>query len=345
MSYELGILDKCPVNEGETSQQALLNMVELVRTAEQWGYQRFWIAEHHNTEALASPSPEILISWALAHTRKIKIGSGGVMLQHYSPYKVAENFNVLASLAPGRVELGIGKAPGGFPLSTRALQAARDPAKQGTFSEQLTLLDQYLSPRQPTDTADPLRATPLPTQVAQPYLLGASRDSAQLAVDLGWQFVFAAHLNGDRGLLSEFSQFWKANSRQPLIIALQVIVSEEAKHAEKQAQQLQLWQVTLENGQHVTVGSEAQAETFRRQSDVPVQAINRKPTAVLAGSPSQVLAELDALHQQFAIDEFMLDIPLTDPQARQETLRLLAREKQKKIPCCEAANKPALTIG
>lgn len=345
MSYELGILDKCPVNEGETSQQALLNMVELVRTAEQLGYQRFWIAEHHNTEALASPSPEILISWALAHTRKIKIGSGGVMLQHYSPYKVAENFNVLASLAPGRVELGIGKAPGGFPLSTRALQAARDPAKQGTFSEQLTLLDQYLSPRQPTDTADPLRATPLPTQVAQPYLLGASRDSAQLAVDLGWQFVFAAHLNGDRRLLSEFSQFWKANSRQPLIIALQVIVSEEAKLAEKQAQQLQLWQVTLENGQHVTVGSEAQAETFRRQSEVPVQAINRKATTVLAGSPSQVLADLNALHQQFAIDEFMLDIPLTDPQARQETLRLLASEKQKQLLCCETAKKPAATIG
>lgn len=344
MSYELSILDKCPVNEGETSQQALFNTVELARTAEQWGYKRFWIAEHHNTSTLASPAPEIMIAWVLAHTQKIKVGSGGVMLQHYSPYKVAENFNLLASLAPGRVELGIGKAPGGFPLSTRALQAGKDPASQGTFSEQLTLLDQYLHPTPSTDPAERLLATPLPVHAAQPYLLGASRDSAQLAATLGWQFVFAAHLNGDKNILSKFIHFWKQYSQQPVIVALQVIVSEDAQQAKKQAQTLQLWQVTLQNGQHVTVGSEAQAETFSRQSDVPVVAVARKPTTVLAGSPSQVLSALDDLHQQFAIDEFMLDIPVTDPQDRREILRLLASEKQKTISACNAQQRAGVAV-
>lgn len=344
MSYELSILDKCPVNEGETSQQALFNTVELARTAEQWGYKRFWIAEHHNTSTLASPAPEIMIAWVLAHTQKIKVGSGGVMLQHYSPYKVAENFNLLASLAPGRVELGIGKAPGGFPLSTRALQAGKDPASQGTFSEQLTLLDQYLHPTPSADPAERLLATPLPVHAAQPYLLGASRDSAQLAATLGWQFVFAAHLNGDKNILSQFIHFWKQHSQQPVIVALQVIVSEDAQQAKKQAQTLQLWQVTLQNGQHVTVGSEAQAETFSRQSDVPVVAVARKPTTVLAGSPSQVLSALDDLHQQFAIDEFMLDIPVTDPQDRRETVRLLASEKQKTISDCNAQQRAGVPV-
>ena len=120
MSYQLSVLDKCPVNEGDTTTDALQRVVALAQAAERWGYRRFWLAEHHNTSGLASPSPEILIAWVLAQTKHLKVGSGGVMLQHYSPYKVAENFNLLAALAPGRVDLGIGKAPGGLPLSTKA---------------------------------------------------------------------------------------------------------------------------------------------------------------------------------------------------------------------------------
>ncbi|HBT28325.1 MAG TPA: alkane 1-monooxygenase, partial [Erwinia persicina] len=116
MAYRLSLLDKSPLAEGETATTALARTLTLAQRAEALGYHRFWLAEHHNTPALASPSPEILIAWILAHTRHIRVGSGGVMLQHYSPYKVAENFNLLASLAPDRVDLGVGKAPGGLPL-------------------------------------------------------------------------------------------------------------------------------------------------------------------------------------------------------------------------------------
>jgi luciferase family oxidoreductase group 1 len=111
MSYRISILDKSPLAAGETAAQALARTLTLAQQAEAWGYHRFWIAEHHNTEQLASPSPELAIAWILGQTRRIRVGSGGVMLQHYSPYKVAENFNMLASLAPGRVDLGVGKAP------------------------------------------------------------------------------------------------------------------------------------------------------------------------------------------------------------------------------------------
>ncbi len=127
MSYRISILDKSPLAAGETAAQALTRTLTLAQQAEAWGYHRFWIAEHHNTDQLASPSPEVVIAWILGQTRQIRVGSGGVMLQHYSPYKVAENFNLLASIAPGRVDLGVGKAPGGLPLSTRALQQGLHP--------------------------------------------------------------------------------------------------------------------------------------------------------------------------------------------------------------------------
>lgn len=115
MSYSLSILDKSPIAEGASAHDALSFTIRLAKRAEALGYQRYWVAEHHGASELASSAPEILVSHLFAHTSRIRVGSGGVMLQHYSPYKVAESFRTLASLAPGRVDLGVGKAPGGLP--------------------------------------------------------------------------------------------------------------------------------------------------------------------------------------------------------------------------------------
>ena len=122
LDFKLSILDQSPVHESETPAEALRRTIELAQKAEEWGYHRFWVAEHHGSNRVMGSSPEILVSHLLARTSSIRVGSGGVMLQHYSPYKVAENFNVLASLAPGRVDLGIGRGPGGLPRSTAALR-------------------------------------------------------------------------------------------------------------------------------------------------------------------------------------------------------------------------------
>ncbi len=149
MSYRISIPDKSPLAAGETAAQALARTLTLAQHAEARGYHRFWVAEHHNTDQLASPSPELVIARLLGHTRRIRLGSGGVMLQHYSPYKVAENFNLLAALAPGRIDLGVGKAPGGLPLSTRALQQGLHQEEKGTFADQLAQLDNWLSLTEP----------------------------------------------------------------------------------------------------------------------------------------------------------------------------------------------------
>ena len=130
MSYLTSVLDKSPIRDGGTPEQALRDSLRLAQHAEHLGYHRYWFAEHHATPQLASPAPEVLAAWVLAQTARIRVGTGGVMLRHYAPYKVAETFNLLASLAPGRVDLGIGKAPGGLPASTAALAAWRTPGRR-----------------------------------------------------------------------------------------------------------------------------------------------------------------------------------------------------------------------
>ncbi|EPF6607949.1 MsnO8 family LLM class oxidoreductase [Klebsiella aerogenes] len=324
MSYRISILDKSPLAPGETAAQALARTLTLAQQAERWGYHRFWIAEHHNAEQLASPSPELLIAWILGQTRQIRVGSGGVMLQHYSPYKVAENFNLLASIAPGRVDLGVGKAPGGLPLATRALQQGVHQHEKGSFAEQLAQLDNWLTLTE-SQGEESLRATPIPPRRADGFLLGASVDSARLAARLDWNFVFAAHLNGDKNLLREVLTNWRELSRREVIVAVQVIVAQDAASAAELAKQVEVWGVELANGQRVTVGSEAQAAAFARQAGSPPTRIERRESSLLFGTAEEVKAQLDALQAQWGIDEFIIDTPIAEGGARLESLGLLAQ--------------------
>lgn len=324
MSYRLSILDKSPLAEGETAAEALARTLQLARLADEWGYHRFWVAEHHNTAQLASPSPELVIAWIVGQTRRIRVGSGGVMLQHYSPYKVAENFNLLASLAPGRIDLGVGKAPGGLPLSTRALQQGVNAQEKGSFADQLAQLDHWLSLRVNEQEAETVLATPVPPQRVEGFLLGASPESARLAAALDWNFVFAAHLNGDKNLLREVLGIWQQNSARNTLVAVQAIVAPTQQQADRQATQIELWGVELENGQRVTVASESQAQAFARQAGSPAKQIVRRESAVIKGTARSVLAALDELHRDHGIDEFVIDTPVAEGQPRFDSLRLLA---------------------
>lgn len=326
MSWRISILDKSPVAVNETAADALARTLSLAKQAEALGFHRFWIAEHHNTAQLASPSPELLIAWILGQTKHIRVGSGGVMLQHYSPYKVAENFNVLASIAPGRVDLGVGKAPGGLPLSTRALQQGLHQDEKGSFADQLTQLDRWLTPS--TDAQDDsVKATPLPSAPAEKFLLGASIESAQLAAKLGWNFVFAAHLNGDVNLLRDVLETWRTHSALNAIVAVQAIVAPTQAQADALAEKVEVWGVELANGQRVTVASEEQAYAFARQAESEPLRIARRAQSLIKGTPESVLNELENLHQTWGIDEFIIDTPVADGLARTQSLRLLAQAK------------------
>lgn len=324
MSYRLSILDKSPVGEAETAAIALARTLRLAQLAEAWGYHRFWIAEHHNTAQLASPSPELVIAWILGQTQRIRVGSGGVMLQHYSPYKVAENFNLLASLAPGRVDLGVGKAPGGLPLSTQALQQGVHQNEKGGFAEQLSQLNGWLA-LTGTEIGQTVFPTPIPPTPPQRFVLGASVASAQLAAESDWNFIFAAHLNGDPTLLRDVLTYWQANSSRPTIVAVQVIVAHSAEIAAQLAENVQIWGVELEDGQRVTVASEEQALAFAAQAGSAPRKIARRAQTLLHGTAQEVAAKLDILHAEYGIDEFIIDTPVAEGHARLTSLRLLAQ--------------------
>lgn len=248
------------------------------------------------------------------------------MLQHYSPYKVAENFNVLAAIAPGRVDLGVGKAPGGLPLSTRALQYGLNPQEKGSFADQLTQLDRWIRPENQSAEED-VRATPLPPVPARGFLLGASTESVLLAASLDWHFVFAAHLNGDPELLREVVTARRQHSVREVIVAVQVIVAPTRAEADALAQKVEVWGVELANGQRVTVASEEQAYAFARQAGSEPVRIARRAQSLLAGTAASVLEQLNALHQQWGIDEFIIDTPVADGATRVQSLRLLAEAR------------------
>ncbi|KQN52208.1 alkane 1-monooxygenase [Serratia sp. Leaf50] len=325
MGYRLSLLDKSPLDEHEDAAGALKRTVELAQKAEKWGYHRFWLAEHHNTDKLAISSPEVVIAWILAHTRKLRVGSGGVMLQHYSPFKVAENFNQLASLAPGRVDLGVGKAPGGLPLSTHALQYAVDPKQKGDFAAQLKLLNDWLSVPVREQNGDTLSATPQPPQTASRFLLGASEESARLAASLGWNFVFAAHLNADeRDISRALSAYSHDSNGGRALLAVPVIVADTAEQAKKLVTEGQLYRVVASDGQRVNVGSLEHAEAYIRQSKAESHKIEERKSAVLVGTGEEVHQQLEALQAKYGVEEFVIDSPVAQSQARLRSLELLA---------------------
>lgn len=325
MSYKLSLLDKSPVETGQTTTEALQTSVRLATRAEALGYHRYWVAEHHNMAGLASSAPEALIAYLLARTSQIRIGSGGVMLQHYSAYKVAETFNLLASLAPGRVDLGVGKAPGGFPISTNALQAAIDPERKPKFEDQLSELNHYLSTT--PDTTE-LAATPFPTAPAERFLLGASVESARLAAQKGWQLVFAGHLNGDpENLRRTLEAYQAASGGKSAILALAAFVAADGVTARERVAGMRIFKVFLPSGQSVNVGSEEQAAEFARQSGVTDYRVEEKVPSILHGTAAEVRQELDGLHRLYGIAEFILETPALTAAERLLSIELLAKER------------------
>ncbi|ABE36301.1 luciferase oxidoreductase, group 1 family protein [Paraburkholderia xenovorans LB400] len=329
MSYSLSILDKSPIADGTSAYDALRFTVRLAQRAEALGYKRYWIAEHHGASGLASSAPEIVVSHLLAHTSRIRVGSGGVMLQHYSPFKVAESFRVLASLAPGRVDLGVGKAPGGLPLTTRALQWFHDKAKKPDFAHQLAELDAFLKFGVAED--HPLAgavALPTPPESAQGFLLGGSPESAALAAQHGWQFCYAGHFNRDEANLKRSIDTYRSATGRAPLLALYAFAAESKAEAERQVGPLRIFKLQLSTGQSVNLGSSEAAAEFARQVGVTDYRIDELHPHLITGTSDDVRQELNALHERFGIEEFVLDSPVADYALRLASVEALAGAEQ-----------------
>lgn len=329
MRLTLSILDQSPVHETETPAEALQHTIELAQKAEAWGYHRFWVSEHHGSNRVMGSSPEVLIAHLLAKTTRIRVGAGGVMLQHYSPYKVAENFNVLASLAPGRVDLGIGRGPGGMPQATRALrQGTGDDVRP--LAEKLVELEQFVHNR--LDAQHPLyglQASPVPPQPAELFVLGTTASSAALAAGLGMPYVFAQFLNSDSAVMGEaiatYHQRFQAIRGQPprAMLALAVIAAESDEEARHYASDIHVVRIRLASGRTFTVGTLAGAEEFGRQSQEDYT-ITVHEAHVVHGSRDTVLRQLAAMQRRYQVDELILVTNLKDFRKRLRSYELLS---------------------
>jgi luciferase family oxidoreductase group 1 len=330
VTLKLSILDLSPLYDSETAAQAFQHTIELAQKAEAWGYHRFWVSEHHGSDRVVGSSPEVLISHLLAKTEHIRVGSGGVMLQHYSPYKVVENFNVLASLAPGRVDLGIGRGPGGMPQSTRALQQGSGNAIR-SLSEKLIELQQLLHDRVAADhPLHGLRASPLPPQPAQLFLLGTSPASAELAADMAIPYVFAYFLNSDDAMMRDAvaayrERFAAANAavRPQVMLALPVIVADTDDEASAYAAEITVVRIRLQSGRTLTVGNLEAAEEFGRQAG-EAYTLDVQQARVMHGSPDTVRQRLADLQQDYRADEIMVITAIKDFRKRLHSYALLS---------------------
>lgn len=328
MAIKLGILDQTIIYEGETAEDAFRHTALLAQKAEEWGYERFWVSEHHDSVSIAGSSPEVLISFLLARTERIRIGSGGIMLQHYSPYKVAENFNVLAALAPGRVDLGIGRAPGGLPRSTRALQQGiTEPLP---IADKISLLSQYIHDR--LDDGHPfagLRAAPIPASPADIYVLGATVESAENAGRAGLPYVFSQFINSDetvaRDALAAYRTLFDTSkgAAPRAILALSAIVADTDEEAAALAGEYKLVKIHLESGRTITVGTLEQAEQFGKQTTEKFTT-EVKPAEIVKGSKETVRGKLLELQRRYGADEFVITAAVKDWNARLRSFELLA---------------------
>ncbi len=327
MALKLSILDQSPIYVGETAEDALRHTVQLAQLAEELGYHRFWVSEHHDSDYVAGSSPEVLIAYLLAHTKHIRIGSGGVMLQHYSPYKVAENFNLLSALAPGRVDLGIGRAPGGLPRSTRALQHGISEPQE--LPAKLRELQQYVDNKLAAEhPLYGLRATPLPAQPPKVYVLGTSTGSAEIAAESGYPYVFSQFINNDPEAARQAFEVYRdrfipARGNEPTsILAVSAIIADTDEEAAELSTQHKLVKIHLQSGKTLTVANIEHAQEYGKQSNEPFT-IEEQVPEIIKGSKETVRRRLLELQQTYGVEEIIITTALKSFASRVHSYKLL----------------------
>jgi luciferase family oxidoreductase group 1 len=325
----LSVLDQSPIAEGSTGADALRNTLDLARLADELGYHRYWVAEHHGGPMLAGPSPEVLIGPIASTTREIRVGSGGVMLPHYSPLKVAESFTILAALFPGRIDLGLGRAAGTDPLTTFALQRDRRQASPDDFPQQLGELLAYFDDALPEDHPFRHLAATLPgrPELPVPWLLGSSEQSAIWAGELGLRYAFADFINSNGSEIAKLyrQRFAPARDLQAprTAVAAWVLCAPTDEEAKYLATSSRMSFTMLRRGQLIAVPSpETAVEFLRREGKWPSDGIPGRRTIV--GSPETVRAGIETLASAYQADEVIVVTITYDHGVRRRSYELLA---------------------
>jgi luciferase family oxidoreductase group 1 len=322
----LGILDQSPIPEGGTGAQALRNTIDLAQLAEQLGYGRFWVAEHHGTPMLACAAPEIMVAEIASATSRIRVGTGGVMLPHYSAFKVAEVFSVLGGIHGKRIDLGVGRAPGTDGETMAALQRDRRQLLPDDFTEQLVELLAYFEggfpPEHPFARLARLPGSPGTPEV---WLLGTSSQSAIWAAELGLPYSLADFINpggASAGQLYRERFAPSQRSRQPYVsVAVGVICAETDEEAQRQASSWAMAITEAEQGRFGPVPTATRALAFVGGKVGPGSFAGRR---VVVGTPDVVRAALEDIASDYGADELLIHTLVHNHQARRRSYELIA---------------------
>jgi len=313
VAFRLSVLDQSPIPVGSTAGDALRNTLDLARLADRMGYHRYWLAEHHGTPGLACNSPEVMIGPVAAATLRIRVGSGGIMLPHYSPLKVYESFSMLSGLYPGRIDLGLGRAPGTSSRVAHALQRDRRQPLPDDFREQLDELLGYIKNGEP-----------------EPYLLGSSPQSAVWAAELGLPYVFADFINpAGEPYAAFYREHFVPSGRQHAPLKPEVAVCAWAVCAETTAEAVRLsasarmMMLQLFRGRLIAVPPVEEALQFLAHEGAPLEELPAH-RRMIAGDPATVRAALEELARDYNADEVFVVNILYSHAARLRSYELLA---------------------
>ena len=328
--YLLSVLDQSPIRAGGTATEALANTLDLAASCDGLGYHRYWLSEHHATPALAGVAPEALIGPVALVTKRIRVGSGGIMLPHYSPFKVAETFRTLAALAPGRIDLGLGRAPGTDGRTAFALQ--RDRSRRmavDDFAPNLAELLGYFEATLPADHPFASLSATLPSGgEGSPavWLLGSSMDSALWAAEAGLPYCFADFINSDGiDMADQYRRRFKPSPRlaKPYVMAATwTIAADDGDQAQRLAAPASMMFAHLVTGRLIQVPPVEKALAWLAEHP---EASRRRRRAVI-GTPAEVRRQLDGVAADYGADELMLVNILPDHAARKRSYALIAQE-------------------
>jgi len=315
----LSVLDQSPIPSGSTAQQALADSVRLAQITEALGYHRYWVAEHHGSRSFAGSAPEILIGHIASATKRIRVGSGGVMLMHYSPLKVAETFKLLQSLHPGRIDLGIGRAPGSDGITAAALAYGSQigieyfPAKIGDLKAFLADEPAF------TEAFARVTATPPVERPPELWMLGSSEDGARLAGHFGLPFSYAHFISPDHleRACSAYREAFRPSAQLPepvISLGVFVLCADTDADAQRLATCRDVWRLRVERGEFGPFPSVAEAEAYALTPQERARIDERRKHQIL-GTPDRVAEQLTGLAGRVGAEELAV-VSITHEFAR-----------------------------
>ena len=327
----LSVVDQSPVRRGGSAGDALRETIELAVLCEALGYARYWVAEHHNLPGFAGTAPEILIGQIAARTRSLRVGSGGVMLPHYSALKVAETFGMLEALFPGRIDLGLGRAPGSDPRTAAALAYPGRPRDVAFYPEQVDDLIELLGAASGDGSRFAgIRAAPTPSGVPEVWLLGSGLDSALLAAERGLPFSFAHFFGTSADYAPTVAEHYRVNFRpseacpEPrLSVGVQVVCAEQTEEAERLVSSLGMARLNLAKGTPGPIVSpdEALSYPYSPEERAFVDSYRR---VTVVGDPASVRGELESIAAECGTDDLAVVTICFDFAARCRSYELVA---------------------